>query len=388
MRRRDDELIEAEVATALVAIDDILAGRSVAPEQVELAELALLLVAQRPQMDAAAVDSLDDRQQALWTRRRARRRRWIWAPLTAAAASLAAVLAIVISLPGGGKPADLSVPGVTRSPAASAGAAFGAASSASSTGANAHASAPAPAAGETPGSPSALQLPGNGRHVIQSAQLALSTAPDRVDGVAQEIFDVIGREDGIVNSSQVTATGGSDGYAEFQLSVPTANLAATMTALSQLRYATVTSRTDSSQDVNDQYLSDQGKLADARALRTSLLKQLAAATTEQQIASLTAQIHDAEASISSDEATLRALQGQISYSPITVQVQADANGAAGAGFTIRRAGNDALRVLTVVAGAALIGLAALSPLALVGGLGWWVAAAVRRRRRAQALDLA
>jgi hypothetical protein len=44
-------------------------------------------------------------------------------------------------------------------------------------------------------------------------------------------------------------------------------------------------------------------------------------------------------------------------------------------------------VLTVAAGVALIGLAALVPVALVGALAWWIASSVRRRRREQALDL-
>ena len=383
MRRRDHDLIESEVATALAAIDDTLAGRPVASDHVELGELALVLVAERPLMEPAAAQALDDRCAASRTRPR-RSRPWIWAPLTAAVAGLAAVLAIVVLLQGGGGSADISAPAVTRSAGASAAAASGAVSSAAGT------SAPpsAAAGGGSAGAPQALHLPANGRHVTQSAQLVLSSAPDRVDSVAQEILDVIARERGIVTSSEVTATGGPDGYAEFRLSVPTANLPATMIALSQLPYAAVASRTDSSQDVNDQYAADQRELDDARALRTSLLKQLAAAASDQQIASITARIRDAEASIARDEAALRALQNRISFSPITVQLQANAKRAAGAGFTIRGAGHDALRVLTVVAGAALIGLAALLPLALVGGLGWWLAAAVRRRRRAQAIDLA
>jgi hypothetical protein len=44
-------------------------------------------------------------------------------------------------------------------------------------------------------------------------------------------------------------------------------------------------------------------------------------------------------------------------------------------------------VLTVAAGVALIALAALVPIALLGALAWWIATAIRRRRREQALDL-
>jgi hypothetical protein len=49
--------------------------------------------------------------------------------------------------------------------------------------------------------------------------------------------------------------------------------------------------------------------------------------------------------------------------------------------------HDAGRVLVVAAGVALIALAVLVPLGLLVALGLWVAAALRRRRREQALDL-
>ena len=141
---------------------------------------------------------------------------------------------------------------------------------------------------------------------MQAAQLSLSTAPGRVDAVAQEVFDVVGRQRGVVSSSSVTA-GGTGGYAQFQLSLPSASLGQTMASLSTLPYARVASRTDTTQDVNDQYLADARRLADARALRTSLLKQLANATTQAQIDSLTARIHDGEIK---GEA-LEALSGQV-----------------------------------------------------------------------------
>jgi hypothetical protein len=200
---------------------------------------------------------------------------------------------------------------------------------------------------------------------------------------------VVGRQKGIVSNSSVTA-GGTGGYAQFQLSVPSASLGQTMAALSALQYAHVASRTDTTQDVNDQYLADVRRLADARALRTSLLKQLANAATQAQIDSLTARIHDAEASISSDEATLRKLNRQIAFSQVTLTVSAgSAPGPVshgGGGFTLGRAAHDAGRVLAVAAGVVLIVAAALVPLALIAAVGWWIATLVRRRRREQALD--
>jgi hypothetical protein len=228
--------------------------------------------------------------------------------------------------------------------------------------------------------------------VVQSAQLELAAPPDHIDDVAQQVYDVIGSVGGIVESSTVTQTGGPGGYADFQLSVPSGSLGQAMSRLSSLNNAVVVSRTDSSQDITDQYGAAQRALADARALRTSLLKQLANAVTTEQINSLNAQLHDAEASISSDVATLNRLNHSVGFSQLSLSINARpapapvAHGSGG--FGIGRAAHDAGRVLTVAAGGALIAIAALTPVALVVALAWWVAAAVRRRRREQALDSA
>jgi hypothetical protein len=273
----------------------------------------------------------------------------------------------------------------TSSAASSASSAPSSASSAPSSTRSAPSSASSPNGAAQP-----LQPPTTGRKVVLSAQLSLAAAPSKVDDVAQQIYDVVGAENGIVNSSTVTQTSGTDGYAEFQLSVPSASLGQTMTRLSTLNNAQVVSRTDSSQDITDQYGAATRALDDARALRTSLLKQLAAATTTAEINSLTAQIHDAEASISSDQATLNRLNHQVNYSELYVTIQAQnapppvSHG--GGGFTIGRAAHDAGHVLTVVAGVALIAIAALTPVALVAALVWWVGSTLKRRRREQALD--
>ena len=275
---------------------------------------------------------------------------------------------------------------VTRA-AKSRGAVPNAGSSAGATG------RPVTAPGATAAPPAATPAPGpvsNGRRVVQSAQLALTSSGAHLDYVSQEVFNVVGEENGIVRNSSVTS--GSNGYATFSLSIPSQNLQQTMTNLSELRYATVASRTDATRDVNDQYLNDVRALADARALRTSLLKQLANAVTQAQIDSLNAQIHDAEASIGSDEATLNGLQSKINFSSLDVQINAapfpvtPPVATPSKGFTIGHAAHDAVRVLTVAAGVALIAFAALVPFALIAALVAWIGYWVRRRRREQALD--
>ena len=418
MRLLDDTPMDPEVAAALDAIDATLAGEAVDPQYAELAELALLLADDRPAVDPVFAHTLDERVAgrfggaARGAEQERPSRRFTWSGWLAGGVALttlaAAVVAVFVCLPGidhagstspSSSPASSGVSSAASSAvgsASSGNSASGAASEsasphrASSGAAASRAAAPAATSpsGQTP------QPQSNGRKTIQSAQLNLSTSPSRVDDVAQEAFNVIGQENGIVNRSSVTQTGSADGNAFMQLSVPSSALAPTMTKLSQLTYARVASRTDNSQDVNNQYVQAKRRLADAQALRTSLLKQLANAVTTEQVDSLKAQIRDAERSISSDESSLAALNRRIAYSNISLTIFAGAQPPVtpthhgSGGFTLGKATHDAGRVLVVVAGVLLIGLAVLLPVAVIAGLAWWVGGMVTHRRRERALDLA
>jgi len=416
MRQSEDLPLDPDALAELEAIDATLAGEAVDPAFAELAELALLLAADPPRPSAEAVRRLDDRVGGLRVSATPRRRRraWVLRPAVGLVGALAvAVLVVAVSQSGGGsslsstsRPLAAALPGRAATHAASTSSAssgrsdFGPAASAKSAASGSVAAAPpssAPSvANNLNATPSLAATPSpvpNGRRTIESAQLQLLTSGSRINAVSQEVFDVVGQENGIVKSSSITAAAGNNGFATFSLSIPSANLTTTMTRLSELRYASVASSTNSTQDVNDQYLSDQRALQDARALRTSLLKQLADAVTQAQITSLTAQIHDAEASISSDEATLRGLQDKIDFSPLAVQINSGpvvlpVTASSRGGFTLGRSAHDAVRVLTVAAGVVLIALAALLPVALLVLLGIWTRLWLRRRRREQALDAA
>jgi hypothetical protein len=432
MRRVDEQPLDPEVAETLDAIDATLAGEPVDPRFAEIAELALLLTAARPQPAPAFAASLDHRvaHRFAWETPKPRRRtRWALSPAWGGgivAVTGVLVIAVVLAWSGGGSSSSSSQNGTPVFHSS------GATTSASASPAPARASAhgapgllpasPAarkalPNVGSVHGSPAqnrSLGVPlsaaatssagsvqsvaaaptpqSSGRKIIQSAQLSLTTPPARIDAVAQEVFNVVGAQSGFVQRSNVTAAGAGNSYAQFQLSVPSSNLSQTMAQLSQLKFATVSSRTDATQDVNDQYVGDVRRLADSKALRTALLKQLANAVTTSQIDSLNQQIHDADSAISAAQATLNGLNHQIDYS----QIQVTINGALitpakhhkNTGFTLGKAAHDSGRVLTVAAGVALIALAALVPVALLAALSWWVVTAVRRRRREQALDVA
>ncbi len=423
-------LLPEDIQIELEMIDATLAGEPVDPEYAELAELALLLVAERPAMPEAAAERLDARAARRFEPRpvpRALRpqRRRLWSPafggVAGAIVAVAVIAVLVVGGGGGGSSSSNSSAGGSSSAASSA---FGSGSSGPAAATNGStyrapattASGPlgpktsgadhqsltaipnAPAVAGTTGAASSSSAPSvaapaptpNGRKITQSAQLQLIAAAGRIDAVSQEVFNVVGQVSGIVKSSQVSS--GTGAYASFALSIPTGNLQTAMTRLSALPYAHVSSRTDQTQDVNSQYLNDTRTLADARALRTALLRQLAAASTPAEIDSLTARIHDAEASIRSDEATLSSLNGRISYSSLAVQINAGApvsggrHPASGGGLTFGRASHDAWAVLRTAAGVALIALAALVPVALLAGLFAWLALTWRRRQREQALD--
>jgi hypothetical protein len=394
MRRLDDIPIDPDVAASLDAIDAALVGEPVDPGYAELAEIALLLAADRPRLDEKRAHALDERVAAGFTRRR-RRRAWPVASLSlAAATAVVALIAVALVSSHPGAPvSSTSTP--EPAPAHAAGGTTSGSAGSQALSVAPAAKVPSPSAAGSLNSAAAsgvpaLRPPGTGRKVVQSAELQLSVAPTRIDQVAQEVFDVVGSVHGFVNSSTVTQTGGSDGYANLDLTVPASALAQTMTELTRLPNARVSSRTDGIQDVTDQYGAAQRRLADAQALRTSLLKQLANAQTPQEINSLNAQLHDADGAIASAQGALNALNHQINTVQIAVTIGAAPPPlvAHSTGFTISKAAHDARRVLVVAAGVALIALAVLVPVGLLASLAWWVGAAVRRRRREQALDTA
>jgi hypothetical protein len=419
MRGPESDPEGPEIAGALMAVDATLAGDPVDPEYAELAELALILRRERPRTSDAFAARLDAQVQRRFARpapakRGTGLRRWLAGSLAGVAAAAAAAVLVIVVANGGG--ATVVNGGAASSSSAAASAStVSASSSAASAGVGQavnpalkrparpqQRSAPAPAFGAgtsaasssapTTSSGSVIPSPvlGGKRQVVQSAQLVLGVSPSRIDDVSQQVFNVVGQEKGYVNGSHVTS-GDGDAGASFQLSVPSANLAATLAALSQLKPAHVVSRSDNTNDITGQVGGAGQRLAEARALRSSLLKQLADATTTEQVDSVQARLHDANASIASDLSTLRGLQRQVAYSNIAVRIQSTTAPPPvthhSGGFTIGTATHDAGRVLVVVAGVALIVLAAMVPIGLVAALLAWVGLAVRRRRRDQALDL-
>ncbi len=233
------EPLEPEVLAALEAIDATLHGEPVDPEHAELAELALILRDERPVPREAFLARLDRRVQHRFATPAGRTWSFAahWRASVTAIVALAAVIVAVALVAGRSQVTvhDGAVVPAGRSYSSSSGAASSAAgaSSAATATNGSEGAAKAPARAPTP-------RVGHGRDLTQSARLGLQARAGQIAPVAQEVFNVIGAEHGVVLSSHVTEATGAPGYATFSLQVPAGRLEGTLNRLSRLRHARVT----------------------------------------------------------------------------------------------------------------------------------------------------
>ncbi len=394
--------LSPDVERELEALDDALAGRPVAPDLTELGELALLLREDRPAPTDGFGRSLDQRAAHGFPkgdpRTRASGRRWFawqaWMGPGLAAGLAALAVATVIALPAG----DREESGGGSSAMSSAGE-----ESASGGGAGAEPQAdtarsapdqPAPALAApqsvppapSPGSPRSDARPN--RKVERSASLTLAARPRDIDTVSARIQDVTRRQGGFVVSSTVSSSPDGGG-GEFELRIPTRNLDAAMAALSRL--GAVRERAQSAQDITAQSVSARSRLKDARTERANLLGQLADATTLEEAEAIRARLRIVSREIEAARADVRRVNNRAAFSTVAVTLVADRSAVSpgtedDGTWSPGDAWHDALRVLEVVAGVALIALAIAIPLALVGLLAALTLRFTRRRRREHALD--
>ena len=238
------------------------------------------------------------------------------------------------------------------------------------------------------------QIGPGGRRVAQRVDLSLSTAPEDFREAADGVLDVVADHRGFVVSSRVTGgdpsvRGAEAGRADFQLKIPARELPAALAALSDLGH--VLSRTDGSDDITGRFVGAKQRIAELTAVRRDLLSQLEDATEEAEQASIRARLRIVQAQLEDAQDDLASARQRVSLVPVSVAITADA--AAGedreeddSGWSISDALDDAGDVLTTLAGIALVSLAVLVPVTLVGLLVWWGVSRVQRHRREAVLD--
>ena len=394
MRRRETTLDPA-VAAELEALEAALAGDPAA--EAELAALVRDVRADAPAMAPDFRARLDMRIERGFERVLPRRRfaslRPMVPALGAAGCVLAAVVAVVVLSAGGGSndgAGSSSGAGVAAPPAtqeqsqdaakSSGSAGSGSAGSGSTGSGKTSSAAPAAPAVAPNGSTPARQ-----RRVERSTRLELTTTDVQTAG--DGVVRATQAAGGFVQSSQI-ATGDGHSTASFVLRVPTSRLDDALARLSRLGH--VKSLQQSADDITNAYNGASARLAEARAERSGLLRALSKATTAQEISSLRARIADNRRALQRYERQLAAVRNRADYATVGVEVTGVARKHAaapgGGSWTPGDAAHDAVRVLEVSAGVALIALAVLVPLGLVGAAGGFAAAALRRRRREAALS--
>jgi hypothetical protein len=239
----------------------------------------------------------------------------------------------------------------------------------------------------------ALGLPAgpNNRKVAQSVDLGLSTAPTDFRGAADGVLDVVRDHRGFVVRSNVSGgdpgvSGAKRGRASFTLRIPAGELSAAMGDLSDLGH--VVSRSDGSVDITERFVSVRKRIEALTTARDRLLQELGQAVTFTEQQSIRARLRIVQAQLASAHDDLARAQQRVHLVPVSVTITADSKADSGGAWTIGDAFHDAGRVLTVTAGVALVGGAALLPFALLAALGAagrreWV-----RRQRNRALDAA
>ena len=215
----------------------------------------------------------------------------------------------------------------------------------------------------------------------RSASLTLAAPRRELDSVANQVGQVASDLGGFVRFSTISSNAGGS----LELRVPTRRLDTAIERLSDLGRVRELSR--QSEDITRSVVSARDRLSDARAERKALLEQLADATTVNETESIRARLDIVAREIAAARASLRRVDNRASFADVRVALVPSGASDEGA-WTPGDAFDDALRVLEVVAGVALIAAAVLLPLALIWLLAWLARRGVTRRRRERALDMA
>jgi hypothetical protein len=224
------------------------------------------------------------------------------------------------------------------------------------------------------------------RKVERGASLTLAPPRDRIEEVADDAIRVTDRHRGFVLRSVVTAGEGRDAGAALELRIPSARLQPALADLSELAH--VRARTQQTTDITAAFRSPRRRLADALAERRSLLRRLARAVTPNETAAVRARLRAVNRRIDRGQAELRRLSQRVSYSAVSLAIEpGSGKAAAGSGWSLGDAVDDALSVLRTMLGAALVTLAVLIPASLLAGAAWLAYRGWLRRRRESALEM-
>ncbi|HEX2129717.1 MAG TPA: DUF4349 domain-containing protein [Solirubrobacterales bacterium] len=216
----------------------------------------------------------------------------------------------------------------------------------------------------------------------RTARISLGAEADEVQEVANDVVEVTDQHDGIVLDSQVTSDQGG-ARASFELEIPVTELDAAIADLSEL--GDVISRTEASEDITQPFV--RAERARARILgqieeqRIALIR----ADSREERLIIESRIDALKAQADTYEAQASQVERRARYASVAVVVTSNGPDS-DSGWSLGDAVDDAGDVLRTIAGVGLVSLAVILPIALVGGLAFWIATAARRQSRERALD--
>jgi hypothetical protein len=374
----------ATIERDLEAVDTALASGSAGhgdPIARELQELALALRSDAPVPEPEFADALSRRVDAGFLRERSQRSRWgrlagvnLW-PVAGVVAPLLLIAVVVFA---GGNGADDSSDGggdaatpLTQATPESTDAGGGAAA------ADRAAGVPAPS-GES------FVPARRDRRIERSIAMTLSAPDEEIPAVADDVNRITARHGGFVLRSELD-TGEDGAGGSFELRIPAGRLQAAVRDLAGS--ATVSSQSQSGQDVTREFVTAQDRLEAARAERRSLLRRLEEADTDAEAEAIRARLDLVAGEINGLRGQLRDLRLRTDYAIVSVDLIGDEDedsGAGGAG-SFDDAVGDAGDLLVGFAGVLIRVLAIALPLGLIALVAWLAGGALRRRRRESAL---
>jgi hypothetical protein len=397
----------ATIERHLHAVDAVLSGAAPSREDPlarELQELALALQADTPVPERTFAEELGQRVEAGFparpgpARSRFRLPRLKLLPVAGVLAPL--FLVVVIVFAAGGPPSGSG--GADEEPAGSDSGGGGAAvqpeaapdASAEGSGGGTKTPAPESPSGQS-GDDSALAQPPleappgftpntRRRRLERSISMTLTAPNDEIPELADGVNRVAARNGGFVLGSELDiGDGGSTG--SYELRIPSNRLQHALRGLAGL--GTVSSQSQSGQDVTRDFVTAADRLESARAERRSLLRRLEEADTDKEAEAIRVRLDLVAGEINGLRAQLRDLRLRTDYAIVSVDLIGEEgdSGSGGPSGAFDDAVGDAADLLVGFAGVLIRVLAIAVPLGLIAGLGWLVTGTARRRRRESAL---
>jgi Domain of unknown function (DUF4349) len=222
------------------------------------------------------------------------------------------------------------------------------------------------------------------RRIERSIAMTLTAPDDEIPALAEDVNGVATRYGGFVLRSELD-TGDDGASGSYELRIPSSRLQGAVRALAGL--ATVSSQSQSGQDVTRDFVTTADRREAARAERRSLLRRLENAETDSEAEALRARLDLVAGEINGLRSQLRDLRLRTDYAIVSVDLIGDEgdSGSSAGGSSLDDAVADAGDLLVGFAGVMIRVLAIVIPVGLIAGLVWVGTAAARRRRRESAL---